>query len=61
MIRQEMTVCQKCGALKEMGEPCDCPEEEKNEDEWWRFNTAFTHGVTASPYRRVILSCYREQ
>jgi RNA polymerase subunit RPABC4/transcription elongation factor Spt4 len=38
MIRQEMTVCQKCGAVKEIGEPCDCSEEEKNEDEWWGFN-----------------------
>ena len=30
-----MTACQKCGAVKEIGEPCGCSEEEKSEEEWW--------------------------
>jgi RNA polymerase subunit RPABC4/transcription elongation factor Spt4 len=41
MIRQEMTVCQKCGALKEIGEPCDCSEEPKSEDDWWGFRVIY--------------------
>jgi hypothetical protein len=42
MIRQDITVCQKCGALKEIGEPCDCSEEPKSEDEWWGRNLDLT-------------------
>ena len=58
MIRQEVVVCQKCGALKEMSEPCDCSEEEKKEDEWRGSNLTFAsqcHSVSVSPRHPILL------
>ena len=58
MIRQEVVVCQKCGALKEMSKPCDCSEEEKKEDEWRGSNLTFAsqcHSVSVSPRHPILL------
>jgi len=38
MIRQEIVVCEKCGALKELGDQCECAEEEKQEEDWKHFS-----------------------
>jgi hypothetical protein len=29
MIRQEIVICPKCGALKELSEDCECSDEKK--------------------------------
>jgi hypothetical protein len=29
MIRQEIVICPKCGALKELNEDCECSDEKK--------------------------------
>jgi hypothetical protein len=30
MIRQEIVICPKCGALKELSEDCECTDEKKS-------------------------------